>query len=50
MDRIRLIVRFGGGEYVNVPVTRIEREENVVFAYLGDTFVGFFDLGGVEAL
>ena len=45
----RLIVR-GKDWYANIPVTRIEKVEDVVFAYLGDAFVGMFDLGAVNML
>lgn len=31
-------------------VTQIVREENVVYAYNGEIFVGMFDLGSVDML
>lgn len=45
----RLVVR-GRDWHSNIGVTRIEREECVVFAYLGNDLVGVFDLGDVTAL
>lgn len=50
MGRIcRLIVR-GKDWYCNIPVTRIERVEDVVYTYLDGDFTGMFDLGTVDAL
>lgn len=45
----RLIVR-GKDWHVNINVTHIQREEALVFAFLGDDLVGVFDLGIVGAL
>lgn len=33
-----------------LPVTEIRREENVICAYNGEDFVGWFDLGAIEML
>ena len=48
----RLIIRWKDG-YANIEVNRIEKVEDVVFAYGGvdgNVFVGMFDLGAVDML
>ena len=48
----RLIIRWKDG-YANIEVNRIEKIEDVVFAYGGadgNEFIGMFDLGAVTML
>lgn len=47
--KYRLVVKWRGG-YCNLPVTRIEKNECIVWAYNGDEFIGMFDLGAVDFL
>lgn len=46
----KLVVRWRDGQFANITVTQIVRENDVVFAYFCDDFVGMFDLGAAEAL
>ena len=45
----RLIVR-AGDQYANIAITKLVKEESIVFAYYHDEFVGMFDLGAVDML
>lgn len=49
MIKFKLIVK-GRDWYANLPITKVVKEENTVFAYYDDTFIGFFDLGAVDVL
>ena len=46
----RLVIIRTDGEYVNIPVSRIERDDCIVCAYRGDELVGIIDLGFVHLL
>lgn len=45
----RIIVK-GKDWHCNIPVTKVVRDENIVFAYCGGEFVGMFDLGSVNSI
>ena len=45
----RLIVKQGDW-YANIPVDKIERDDNLIFAYKDKAFCGMFDLGSVDML
>ena len=46
----RLIVYLSRGQYVNIAISKIEKYEDVIFAYDSDgTEIAMFDLGCVEA-
>lgn len=45
----RIIVK-GKDWHCNIPVTKVVRDENIVFAYCGSEFVGMFDLGSVNCI
>lgn len=46
----RLIVYLRGGEYVNIAISKIEKCEDVIFAYDSNGMeIAMFDLGCVEA-
>jgi hypothetical protein len=44
-----LIVR-SNGWWCNLSVTKIEKIDDVVFAYRDDEFIGMFSLGSIDAL
>lgn len=46
----RLVVKCNDGGFVNINVSRIERDDCVVFAYRENELVGVFDLGTVGML
>lgn len=50
MKKLVVYLNVKDNEYVNLPVTKIEKTENVVFAYRDGEFIGMFDLGALEIL
>lgn len=49
MEQKKLCVR-GTDWYCNIIVTRIERDDSIVYAYNGEELVGIFDIGGFLAM
>ena len=50
-ERLKLIVYFNNSDaFVNIPADRIERNEEFVCAYKGQSLVGMFDIGVISAI
>lgn len=45
----RVIVK-SGDNYVNIPATKMEREDSVVFVYCESELVGMFSLGSIDMI
>lgn len=47
---MRLIIQFSNGNYLNISVDRIAREDSFVIAYRGGVLMGIIDLGTIDYL